>query len=184
VQVRISPVGLHLGRLREHMASADSVWRKGELQAQFAGKMVILGEQTLPLLTPCDGTSSGGGAEEQVVAWWDALSWGGEKTNGVDGTERETSLGSSRFWQTKGGEGDDASEGGFTSRSPIRTSSSLLSIECVCALKQTGVDDMDPNKGIDLKCQAIEALLRQHPELVGRVVLLQVGKACWVAGWR
>jgi trehalose-6-phosphate synthase len=47
---------------------------------------------------------------------------------------------------------------------------------------QTGVDDMDPNKGIDLKCQAIEALLRQHPELVGRVVLLQVGKACWVAG--
>jgi len=79
VQVRISPVGLHLARLREHMASADSVWRKGELEAQFKGKLLIL-----------------------------------------------------------------------------------------------GVDDMDPNKGIDLKCQAIEALLRQHPELVGRVVLLQV----------
>jgi trehalose 6-phosphate synthase/phosphatase len=84
VQVRISPVGLHLARLRQHMASADSVWRKGELEAQFKGKLLIL-----------------------------------------------------------------------------------------------GVDDMDPNKGIDLKCQAIEALLRQHPELVGRVVLLQVRRIPW-----
>eukprot|EP00976_Prorocentrum_cordatum_P000626 12473-Prorocentrum_minimum.AAC.1 len=37
-----------------------------------------------------------------------------------------------------------------------------------------GVDDFDPFKGIDLKCQAIEALLRQHPEMIGKVVLVQV----------
>lgn len=37
-----------------------------------------------------------------------------------------------------------------------------------------GVDDMDPFKGIDLKCQAMEALLKMHPELIGKVVLLQV----------
>ena len=37
-----------------------------------------------------------------------------------------------------------------------------------------GVDDFDPFKGIDLKCQAVEALLRQHPEMIGKIVLVQV----------
>jgi len=37
-----------------------------------------------------------------------------------------------------------------------------------------GVDDFDPFKGIDLKCQAMEALLRQHPEMIGKIVLVQV----------
>mmetsp|Transcript_22797 Transcript_22797/g.49979 ORF Transcript_22797/g.49979 Transcript_22797/m.49979 type:complete len:855 (-) Transcript_22797:139-2703(-) len=40
-----------------------------------------------------------------------------------------------------------------------------------------GVDDFDPFKGIDLKCQAIEALLRQHPEMIGKVVLVQVANS-------
>lgn len=79
VRVRISPVGVHVARLREVMALPESKWRKGELEAQFAGKTLIV-----------------------------------------------------------------------------------------------AVDDMDPFKGIDLKCQAMENLLRVHPELVGKVVLLQV----------
>mmetsp|Transcript_24411 Transcript_24411/g.46252 ORF Transcript_24411/g.46252 Transcript_24411/m.46252 type:complete len:852 (+) Transcript_24411:471-3026(+) len=79
VRVRISPVGVHVARLREVMDTPESVWRKGELEAQFAGKTLIV-----------------------------------------------------------------------------------------------GVDDMDPFKGIDLKCQAMEALLKMHPELIGKVVLLQV----------
>jgi trehalose 6-phosphate synthase/phosphatase len=81
VRVRISPVGVHVARLREVMALPESKWRKGELEAQFAGKTLIV-----------------------------------------------------------------------------------------------AVDDMDPFKGIDLKCQAMENLLRVHPELVGKVVLLQVSR--------
>ena len=79
VRVRISPVGVHTARLRDVMQLPESVWRKGELEAKFAGKTLIV-----------------------------------------------------------------------------------------------GVDDMDPFKGIDLKCQAMEALLRMHPELIGKIVLLQV----------
>ena len=37
-----------------------------------------------------------------------------------------------------------------------------------------GVDDMDPFKGIELKLQAYELLLEQHPNLLGRLVFIQV----------
>lgn len=37
-----------------------------------------------------------------------------------------------------------------------------------------GVDDMDMFKGINLKFLAMDQLLEQHPELIGRVVLVQI----------
>lgn len=37
-----------------------------------------------------------------------------------------------------------------------------------------GVDDMDIFKGIGLKLLAMESMLRQHPEWVGRAVLVQI----------
>jgi trehalose 6-phosphate synthase/phosphatase len=37
-----------------------------------------------------------------------------------------------------------------------------------------GVDDMDVFKGIELKLQAYERLLEDHPEWRGKVVLVQV----------
>ncbi len=37
-----------------------------------------------------------------------------------------------------------------------------------------GVDDMDVFKGIELKLQAYERLLEEHPEWAGKVVLAQV----------
>ena len=38
-----------------------------------------------------------------------------------------------------------------------------------------GVDDLDVFKGIELKLQAFEKLLAEHPEYVGTLVLVQVG---------
>jgi trehalose 6-phosphate synthase/phosphatase len=40
-----------------------------------------------------------------------------------------------------------------------------------------GVDDMDVFKGIELKLQAFERLLEDHPEWRGKVVLVQVRAA-------
>ena len=37
-----------------------------------------------------------------------------------------------------------------------------------------GIDDMDVFKGIELKLQAMELLLEQHREWVGKLVLVQV----------
>lgn len=45
-----------------------------------------------------------------------------------------------------------------------------------------GVDDMDVFKGIELKLQAYERLLDEHPDWVGRVVLAQVGAAAGCDG--
>lgn len=36
------------------------------------------------------------------------------------------------------------------------------------------VDDLDVFKGIELKLQAYEQLLEEHPEWIGKVVLVQV----------
>jgi trehalose 6-phosphate synthase/phosphatase len=38
-----------------------------------------------------------------------------------------------------------------------------------------GVDDLDVFKGIELKLQAFERLLEDHPEWRGKAVLVQVG---------
>lgn len=44
-----------------------------------------------------------------------------------------------------------------------------------------GVDDLDVFKGIELKLQAFERLLEEHPEWRGKVVLVQVRAAARAA---
>lgn len=50
----------------------------------------------------------------------------------------------------------------------------LAPLTVPCQQVLLGVDDMDVFKGIELKLQAYERLLEEHPEWRGKVVLVQV----------
>lgn len=55
-------------------------------------------------------------------------------------------------------------------------SSDMILSSCPPPQVLLGVDDMDVFKGIELKLQAFERLLEEHPEWRGKVVLVQVRK--------
>jgi hypothetical protein len=77
-----------------------------------------------------------------------------------------------------------------------RSTSVFISLPCTrrpVTQVLLGVDDMDVFKGIELKLQAYERLLEEHPEWRGKVVLVQVrggerhlfggGETPRVGGW-
>lgn len=55
VGVKIMPVGVHMDRLRQGLAMADTEWRLGELKAQFEGKTVLLGVDDMDIFKGIGG---------------------------------------------------------------------------------------------------------------------------------
>lgn len=61
VGIKISPVGVDMGRLTTTLQLSDTEWRLGELKAEYQGKTVILGVDDMDIFkglseycTPCD----------------------------------------------------------------------------------------------------------------------------------